>query len=436
MRAAHPGAAIIGVGGVMCGEDAVELVMAGADAVQVGSATFRDPRAPLRVLREMEQWCSRRWVRRLADLKGRGPWVIRSPAEGLAATVTAAVARAGPLCAGIDPSGALLDRWGLPDSADGLRSFGLSCVEAFAGTVPVIKPQVAFFERWGSAGIGALESVIVAAREAGLLVIADAKRGDIGSTMEAYASAWLDPASPLAADAVTLVPYLGIGALRPAIDLAAASGRGAIVVVRSSNPEGRSIQEATTAAGPGHGPGGPSVEDALLGAIAISTGGAWPSPAPSVQWWGRPWSPQDSSWPGSGASSWLRVSARREGRPRARPDCSPGAHHTACWPTCPARCWPPGPTWPVSGRRPARHRTNCAVPSDEPGRRRRQRSAVGRSSVNWMKAAPGRYSHRDLVRSTVEVDVEDVGDAGGVGCAAQAHVGRGQERLPAVDRAR
>jgi orotidine-5'-phosphate decarboxylase len=158
--------------------------------------------------------------------------------------VAAAVSRTSPLCAGIDPSSALLERWGLPDSADGLASFGLRCVEAFAGVVPVVKPQVAFFERWGAAGLGALETVMAAARQAGLLVIADAKRADIGSTMEAYASAWLDPASPLVADAVTVVPYLGIGALAPAFDLAAASGRGVIVVVRSSNPEGRSLQEA------------------------------------------------------------------------------------------------------------------------------------------------------------------------------------------------
>jgi len=188
------------------------------------------------------------------------------PVAGFAATVASAVARTGPLCAGIDPSPELLDRWGLPDSADGLRSFGLRCVEAFAGAVPAVKPQVAFFERWGSSGVGALESVMAAARDAGLLVIADAKRADIGSTMEAYAAAWLDPQSPLAADAVTVVPYFGIGALRPALDLAAASGRGVIVVVRSSNPEGRSIQEAKTS-GPGGWPDGPSVEDALLEAI-------------------------------------------------------------------------------------------------------------------------------------------------------------------------
>jgi orotidine-5'-phosphate decarboxylase len=184
------------------------------------------------------------------------------------AKLALAVGRTGPLCAGIDPSASLLTEWGLPDSADGLRQFSSRCLEAFAEVVPVIKPQVAFFERHGSAGIAVLESLIADARSVGVLVIADAKRGDIGSTMEAYASAWLDDASPLAADAVTALPYLGLGALSPMVDLAAASGRGVIVVVRSSNPEGRVLQEARTGTGTG-----PSVEDLLLGQIAGLNGG-------------------------------------------------------------------------------------------------------------------------------------------------------------------
>jgi len=111
--------------------------------------------------------------------------------------------------------------------------------------------------------------VLAAAREAGLVSIADAKRGDIGSTMEAYASAWLDPASPLVADAMTAVPYLGLGALQPALDLAAAGGRGVIVVTRSSNPEGRDLQTATTSSGA-------SVEDQLLADIAGLNHGGLP----------------------------------------------------------------------------------------------------------------------------------------------------------------
>ncbi|MHB1711935.1 MAG: orotidine-5'-phosphate decarboxylase, partial [Acidimicrobiales bacterium] len=189
--------------------------------------------------------------------------------ESFGARVTEAVGRTGPLCAGIDPSSLLLSAWGLTDDAAGLRQFGLRCVEAFAGVVPVVKPQVAFFERWGSAGMGALEGLLSDARDAGLLVVADAKRGDIGSTMEAYASTWLDPAGPLVADAVTAVPYLGLGALQPMFDLAVTTGRGVIVVVRTSNPEGRVLQEARTRSG-----NGPPVEDMLLGQIArLNAGG-------------------------------------------------------------------------------------------------------------------------------------------------------------------
>jgi orotidine-5'-phosphate decarboxylase len=196
--------------------------------------------------------------------------MAEGPAPGsFADRVAAAVAATGPLCAGIDPSPDLLERWGLPDDADGLRRFGLACVEAFAGVVPVVKPQVAFFERRGSAGIAALEVVVAEARAAGLLVIGDAKRGDIGTTMEAYASAWLDPDSPLSVDAVTALAYLGLGALEPLFDLAARHGRGVIVVVRSSNPEGRTLQEARTGGGRG-----PAVEDDLLGAIAQLNRGA------------------------------------------------------------------------------------------------------------------------------------------------------------------
>jgi len=172
-----------------------------------------------------------------------------------------AVRRTGPLCAGIDPSAALLGAWGLPDDAGGLRSFGRRCIAAYAGVVPVVKAQVAFFERHGSPGYAALEELLAEARHAGLLVIADAKRGDIGSTSSAYAAAWLDGSSPLAADAVTVTPYLGLGALAPMIEAARTGGRGIFVVVRSSNPEGRALQQAVLA-------GGSSVEDGLLAEIA------------------------------------------------------------------------------------------------------------------------------------------------------------------------
>ncbi len=182
-------------------------------------------------------------------------------ADSFGDRVAAAVRARGPLCAGIDPSGSLLGEWGLPDDARGLRAFCATCVEAFAGVVAVVKPQVAFFERHGSAGMAELERLIVEASAAGLLVIADAKRGDIDSTAAAYADAWLGAGSPLAADAVTVHPYLGLGALDPMVRLAATTGRGLLVVARSSNPEGRSLQEAITE-------GGAEVGDMLLRGIA------------------------------------------------------------------------------------------------------------------------------------------------------------------------
>lgn len=181
--------------------------------------------------------------------------------SGFGARVVAAVSEKGPLCAGIDPSADLLEAWGLEDSADGLYAFCDICLEAFAGTVGVIKPQVAFFERHGSAGMAALESLVANAKAEQLVVICDAKRGDIDSTSAAYADAWLGDDSALAGDAVTLHPYLGLGALAGCIELAGQTGRGVIVVVRSSNVEGRALQEATTA-------GGTSVEDSLLAEIA------------------------------------------------------------------------------------------------------------------------------------------------------------------------
>jgi orotidine-5'-phosphate decarboxylase len=187
---------------------------------------------------------------------------------GFADRVMAAVGQRGPLCAGIDPSPSLLAQWGLPDDGDGLHRFGLRCLEALDGVVAVIKPQVAFFERHGSAGLAAFESVVAEARGAGFVVIADAKRSDIGTTMAAYAAAWLSPDSPLAADAVTAVAYLGIGALQPLFDLAATHRRGVLVVVRSSNPEGRSLQRARTDEGRG-----PAVEDLLLEEIAARNRG-------------------------------------------------------------------------------------------------------------------------------------------------------------------
>ncbi|MFN8098134.1 MAG: orotidine-5'-phosphate decarboxylase [Dermatophilaceae bacterium] len=157
--------------------------------------------------------------------------------------------RFGPLCVGIDPHPELLTAWGMPCDPDGLRAFARRCVEAFAGHVALVKPQSAFFEEYGSAGIAVLEETLAALRGSGTLSLLDVKRGDIGSTMAGYARAYLADGSPLAADAITVSPYLGFGSLAPAIDLAAATGRGVFVLTLTSNPEGASVQHATAADG-------------------------------------------------------------------------------------------------------------------------------------------------------------------------------------------
>ncbi|HVV24850.1 MAG TPA: orotidine-5'-phosphate decarboxylase [Pseudonocardiaceae bacterium] len=165
------------------------------------------------------------------------------------ARLTAAVAARGPLCVGIDPHPGLLADWGLTADVTGLEKFALGAVEALAGDIAVLKPQSAFFETYGSGGIAVLERVIKEARAAGAIVVLDAKRGDIGSTMAAYADAYLADGAPLAADAVTLSPYLGFGSLDPALDLAAKTGRGVFVLALTSNPEGAAVQRASASGG-------------------------------------------------------------------------------------------------------------------------------------------------------------------------------------------
>ena len=155
----------------------------------------------------------------------------------------------GPLCVGIDPHQALLASWDLPDTPRGLRDFALRIVDAVGGRIAAVKPQSAFFERHGSAGIAVLEETLAALRAVGTLSILDVKRGDIGSTMSGYAQAYLVDGAPLAADAMTLSPYLGYDSLSPALELADASGRGVFVLALTSNPEGASVQHASTGQG-------------------------------------------------------------------------------------------------------------------------------------------------------------------------------------------
>ncbi|MEE1651263.1 orotidine-5'-phosphate decarboxylase [Brachybacterium sp. J144] len=170
---------------------------------------------------------------------------VPSPTGGaFGARLQRAVAEHGPLLAGVDPHAALLEAWGLPDSAEGVREFSRAVLAATAGRVAAIKPQSAFYERHGSAGIAALEELLAGAREQGLLTILDVKRGDIGSTMDAYAEAFLRPGAPLEADAITASPYLGAESLDPAVDLALEHGKGVFVLSLTSNPSGPQVQHA------------------------------------------------------------------------------------------------------------------------------------------------------------------------------------------------
>ena len=167
----------------------------------------------------------------------------------------------GPLCVGIDPSGTLLESWGRSDTVDGLEFFALAVLEAVIDTAAVVKPQVSYFERFGAEGYRVLERLLEEARDAHVMVIADVKRGDIGSTNEGYAEAWLGDASPLRVDALTLNPYLGFDALAPFLRRSRESGRGAFVLSATSNVEGRQIQRART-------PDNVSVEELILRSVA------------------------------------------------------------------------------------------------------------------------------------------------------------------------
>jgi orotidine-5'-phosphate decarboxylase len=189
--------------------------------------------------------------------------------EPFGARLRRAMDTRGQLCVGIDPHASLLTSWGLNDDVPGLERFTMTVVEALADRTAVFKPQSAFFERFGSRGIAVLERAVAEARAAGVLVLMDAKRGDIGSTMAAYAATYLDKDAPLFSDAVTVSPYLGFESLRPALDAARISGAGVFVLALTSNPEGAEVQRATV-------PGGASVAQVMLDHMAAENAGVTP----------------------------------------------------------------------------------------------------------------------------------------------------------------
>lgn len=163
----------------------------------------------------------------------------------------ALTAERGALCVGIDPHPSILKAWGLPLDVTGLEACARGLVAAVGEQVAVFKPQSAFFEAYGSAGVAVLERVLADIRGAGALSILDVKRGDIGSTMDAYADAYLADGAPLASDAITVSPFLGFGSLMPAFDRAHRYERGVYVLARTSNPEGGQVQLALCGDGEG-----------------------------------------------------------------------------------------------------------------------------------------------------------------------------------------
>ncbi|GFE89210.1 orotidine-5'-phosphate decarboxylase [Steroidobacter agaridevorans] len=154
-----------------------------------------------------------------------------------------------PLCVGIDPSAALLKSCNLPDTPDGAFEFGKRVLEAADYRISLLKPQSAFFERFGSAGLKAVEELTTLARRREVLVLLDGKRGDIDTTGAAYAEGYFSTTTTLRVDAVTTHVYLGLAALDPFLDIAVRAEGGVFVVVRSSNPEGRELQTARMAKG-------------------------------------------------------------------------------------------------------------------------------------------------------------------------------------------
>lgn len=171
-------------------------------------------------------------------------------APSFGARLENAFASRGHLCVGIDPHAALLADWGLDDNVAGLRAFGLGVLEAAVGRVGIIKPQVSFFERHGSAGFAVLEEIAREAANTDLLVVMDAKRGDIGTTMDGYFDAWLAQDAPFICDALTVSPYLGFDSLAGVMSQCQDLGKGLFVLAATSNPEGKSLQTAKTPNGP------------------------------------------------------------------------------------------------------------------------------------------------------------------------------------------
>lgn len=180
--------------------------------------------------------------------------------DGFAKRLNTAIQTTGTvLCVGIDPHPDLMppvfgganQQLGSQAALAHLRDFSLAVIAASAGMIPAIKPQAALFEAHGAGGMVILAEIARTAQQQGLLVIMDAKRGDIGSTARAYAAGWLGPDAAFASDALTINPYLGMDSLEPFFTQAAKTQSGLFVLVRTSNKGSADIQQQVLATADG-----------------------------------------------------------------------------------------------------------------------------------------------------------------------------------------
>jgi orotidine-5'-phosphate decarboxylase len=205
-----------------------------------------------------------------------------------------------PLCVGLDPHLALIPelfRRGTmapndPETAVAVEEFLGAVIDRIAGRVVIIKPQIAFFERIGWRGVRALDGLCRRARAADLMVLLDAKRGDIGSTAEGYAGAYLTSDAAMPVDAITLNPYLGFETLDPFVRAASEAGRGLFVLVKTSNPGSGDLQDRDVEGEPLFGrvaDGLVRIEAELRGpktgwsSLGVVCGATWPDQARRVR---------------------------------------------------------------------------------------------------------------------------------------------------------
>lgn len=205
-----------------------------------------------------------------------------------------------PLCVGLDPLRASIPplfaqgsmKPGDARTADAVEAFLAAVIDRVAGRVAIVKPQIAFFELLGWRGIRALERLAARARTQGLMVLVDAKRGDIGSTVEGYAEAYLGAEAAFAADALTVNPYLGFDTLEPFVQTARRNGRGLFVLVKTSNPGSGDLQDRDVEGEPlfGRVARGLARSEALLrgtltgwSALGVVCGATWPDQARRVR---------------------------------------------------------------------------------------------------------------------------------------------------------